>query len=74
MLLWDAWRAYAHRAASYQSRAMLNATYFLVFGRGATLARGFGARLLDLDRRPRQSYWIARQPTPSTLEALERQF
>ena len=53
---------------------MLNATYFLVFGPGATLARGFGARLLDLDRRPRQSYWIARQPTPSTLEALERQF
>ena len=74
MLLWDAWRAYAHRAASYQSRAMLNATYFLVFGPGASVARGLGARLLDLDRRPRESYWIARRPVSATLEGLERQF
>ncbi|MDQ6670288.1 MAG: hypothetical protein M3069_05985 [Chloroflexota bacterium] len=74
MLLWQAWRAYAHRAASYQSRAMLNAIYFLVFGPGATVARSLGARLLDLDPGPRDSYWIARQPTPPTLEGMERQF
>jgi len=74
MLLWQAWRAYAHRVASYQSQAMLNATYFLVFGPGAILARSFGVRLLDLDARSRQSYWIARHPTQPTLELLERQF
>jgi hypothetical protein len=74
MLLWDAWRAYAHRAASYQSRALLNATYFLVFGPGASVARLLGARLLDLDRRPRASYWIARPAPGNTLEAMERQF
>jgi len=74
MLLWDAWRAYAHRTASYQSRALLNAMYFLVFGPGAMVARAFGAKLLDLDRRPRQTYWIARQPTATTLDAQERQF
>ena len=74
MLLWDAWRAYAQRAASYQSQALLNTTYFLVFGPGAMVGRMFGAKLLDLDRRPRKSYWIPRQPTGGTLKVLERQF
>jgi hypothetical protein len=74
MLLLDAWRAYAHRTASYQSKALLNATYFLVFGPGALVARLFGAKLLDLDREPRKSYWIPRPPAATTLEAQERQF
>ncbi|HLZ30177.1 MAG TPA: hypothetical protein VKV73_22875 [Chloroflexota bacterium] len=73
-LLWDAWQAYAHRAAVYQTRALLNTAYFLVFGPCALVARMLGARLLDLDRRPRPSYWVQRKSTYGSLEDLERQF
>lgn len=70
----DAWKEYAHRTAVYQTHVLLNAAYFLAFGPSALVARMFGARLLDLDNRPRASYWIQRQPTSSTLDDLERQF
>jgi hypothetical protein len=73
-LFWEAWKAYAHRAGSYQSRVLLNVAYFAVFGPSALLARAFGAHLLDLRTDKRASYWRTREATPSTLEALERQF
>ena len=73
-LVWDAWKAYAHRAAVYQTQALLNVAYFLALGPSALGARLFGARLLDLDRRPRPSYWRQRKPANASLEDLERQF
>jgi hypothetical protein len=73
-LFWDAWKAYAHRAGSYQSRVLLIVAYFGVFGPSALLARAVGAELLDLSNKPRESYWRERDRAPNTLEALERQF
>lgn len=73
-LLWQGWNAYVQRASAYQSRALLNVLYFGVFGPTVLLARLFGVRLLDLDARPRTSYWVKRQPTGKTLLDLTRHF
>jgi hypothetical protein len=72
--LWQGWNAYVQRAAAYQSRALLNVLYFGVFGPTVVLARVFGVKLLDLDARPRTSYWVERQPTGKTLVDLTRHF
>jgi len=72
VLLWDAWKAYAHRAASYQTRVLLTIVYLLVLGPGAVLGRLFGARLLDLERA--SSSWTERAPPDRTLDGLRRQF
>jgi hypothetical protein len=73
-LLWAAWRDYARRAGRYQTLVWLNVLYFAILGPSALAARLFGAQLLDLDRRPRPSYWIARPPLDAQPPALERQF
>src|SRR5919202_7038996 len=52
-VIWDAWRAYTHRAGGYQAQVLLSAVYYLVLGPSVLVARLFGTRLLDLDRRPR---------------------
>jgi hypothetical protein len=73
-LLWAAWKAYAHRAATYQTQALLNVAYFVVFGPSALGAHVFRAKLLDLDTRPRATFWLQRKSGNGTLEDLERQF
>ena len=73
-VIWDAWRAYTHRAGGYQAQVLLSAVYYLVLGPSILVARLFGTRLLDLDRGQRPSYWIERKPLEKSLEALERQF
>jgi hypothetical protein len=73
-LLWDAWNAYAHRAAAYQAEILLSAIYFLVLGPTIVGTRLLGVRLLDLDTRPRRSYWIERAAAEKSVAALERQF
>jgi hypothetical protein len=72
VLVWQAWKAYAHRAAGYQTRALLTVVYALVLGPGAAIARLFGARLLDTGST--SSSWIARSAQDTTLEGLRRQF
>lgn len=74
MLLWAAWKAYAHRASGYQTRVLLAVVYWVVLGPGALIGRLFSARLLDLGARPGQSSWLARQPAEATVDALRRQF
>ena len=71
---WSTWLAYTHRAAEYQAQAVLSIAYYLVLGPSVLVARLAGTRLLDLDTRPRASYWRERRPLERTLEALERQF
>ena len=73
-VIWDAWRAYTHRAGGYQAQVLLSAVYYLVLGPSVLAARLFGARLLDLDRGRRDSYWIERKPLENSISALERQF
>jgi hypothetical protein len=74
VLLWDAWKAYAHRAGGYQTRALLVVVYWVVLGPGALVGRLFSARLLDLSPRPGQSSWLTREPGEATVDALRRQF
>jgi hypothetical protein len=73
-LLWQGWMAFIERASAYQSVALLNGLYFGVFGPSVVLARVLRVRLLDLDARPRPSYWIERQPPDKTIAALSRHF
>ena len=73
-VIWDAWRAYTHRAGGYQAQVLLSAVYYLVLGPSVLAARAFGTRLLDLDRGRRASYWIERKPLGKSLAELERQF
>jgi hypothetical protein len=73
MLLWEAWKAYAHRAGSYQSRVLLTLVYLLVLGPASMLGRAFGTRLIDL-RSGGASTWVARGTTEKSLDALRRQF
>ena len=73
-LVWDAWMAYVSRAAMYQSLAVLNVAYFVVLGPSALAARLLGAKLLDLDRGARPTYWLERPSVAMTLLDLRRQF
>jgi hypothetical protein len=73
-VLWEAWKAYAHRAGGYQTQVLLSAVYFLVLGPSGLAARLAGTKLLDLDTEPRASYWTKRTPDEKTLAALERPF
>jgi hypothetical protein len=73
--LFEAWKAYAHRAGSYQTRVLLTLVYLCVLGPAGLIARLFGTRLLDLDS-SRRSTWLVRANSPdeNTLRALRRQF
>ena len=75
MLVWlfEAWKAYAHRAGTYQTRVLLTLVYALVLGPAALVARAFGTRLLDLQTGS-ASTWISRPDQEKTLAALRRQF
>jgi hypothetical protein len=72
--LWTAWKAYSHRAATYQGELLLSAVYLLVLGPSGLIARLFGKQLLDLSTTPRASYWIPRKSAENSLAALQRQF
>jgi len=73
--LLEVWQAYAHRAATYQTRVLLTVVYALVLGPAAMVGRAFGARLLDLGS-SKSSTWVVRPNTreEKTLGALRRQF
>jgi hypothetical protein len=73
-VLWHAWKAYTRRASDYQAVVLLTLLYFCVLGPTVLGARLVGLRLLDLDQRPRHSYWIARKPLSHSLAELERPF
>ena len=73
-VLWDAWKAYAHRAGGYQAQVLLTIVYYLVLGPSAWVSKLSGNTLMDLSTTPRPSYWIERQPSEKSLRALERQF
>ncbi len=73
-VLWDAWKAYTARAGAYQGQVLLSLVYFLVLGPSAIVAQVFGARLLDLDTKPRSSYWVDRPRAERSIAALQRQF
>ena len=68
----EVWTAYAHRAASYQTRVLLTLVYMIVLGPAALLARLLGAKLMDLGGT--SSTLIARGQAEKTLAALRRQF
>jgi hypothetical protein len=74
VLRWIAqvWTAYAHRAATYQTRVLLTLVYLVVLGPAALLGRLFGARLLDLSGT--SSTLIPRPQSDKSLAALRRQF
>jgi hypothetical protein len=73
-LLWNGWKTYSRRAARYQSTTLLSLVYYLVLGPTSVVVRLVGVRLLDLDGSPRPSYWRARPLSPTTLDALRRQY
>jgi hypothetical protein len=73
-LMWDAWKAYSHRAGGYQAQVLLSTVYLVVLGPSAIAARITGSRLLDVDARVRPTYWVERKPADKTVAALERQF
>jgi hypothetical protein len=78
VLAWigEVWTAYAHRAATYQTRVLLNVVYAVVLGPAALLGRLFGARLMDLTppSPSAPSTLLVRPTSDTTLEALRRQF
>ena len=75
MLSWviEVWKAYAHRAATYQTRVLLTLVYFVILGPFALIGRLFGAKLMDLSHTG-GSTWIARPDSDKSLSALRRQF
>ena len=75
MLSWiyEVWKAYAHRAATYQSEVLLTLVYVLILGPFAVLGRRFGAKLMDLSHGD-SSTWLIREAPDKSLEALRRQF
>jgi hypothetical protein len=70
-LLWSRWKRVAHRAAEYQSQALLAALYLLVFLPVATLMRPWRD---PLGRRPRSSAWTPPPGSTASLRDARRQF
>jgi hypothetical protein len=75
VLTWvvEVWKAYAHRAATYQSAVLLTLVYVLILGPFGFIGRLFGAKLMDLSYRG-GSTWLSRPRAENTLAALRRQF
>jgi hypothetical protein len=71
--LLQVWKAYTHRAASYQTRVLLTLVYALILGPAALLNQVFGGQLMDLGTGQRSS-WVVRPAQEKTLTALRRQF
>jgi hypothetical protein len=71
--LLEVWKAYAHRAASYQTRVLLTLVYLIVLGPAAFAARLFGVQLMDLSPTGGTT-WLTRPTTDKSLAALRRQF
>jgi hypothetical protein len=65
----EVWKAYAHRAATYQSQVLLTIVYFVILSPCAF----FRAKLMDLSD-GEASTWIQRTPAEKNLAALRRQF
>lgn len=74
MLGWivQVWTAYAHRAASYQTRVLLTLVYVVILGPAALIGRSLGARILDFSGAA--PTWIERPRADKTLAGLRRQF
>ena len=66
----EVWKAYSHRAASYQTRVLLTLVYLLIMGPTRILG---GSKLLDLRPAP-MTTWTTRPPQDRSLAALRRQF
>jgi hypothetical protein len=69
----EVWKAYAHRAGTYQTRVLLTLVYFVVLGPATLIARLFGAHLLDLSAGTKTT-WLERPKSDISLVALRRQF
>ncbi len=72
--IWRFWKAYARRAAYYQSVLLLSFVYYAVLWPGAAVARLSGTQLLPPTVGSAQSYWRDRPPLDNTLDELKRQF
>jgi hypothetical protein len=70
----EVWKAYAHRAASYQTQVLLTLVYLVILGPAALLGRLFGAQLLNLSASPGATTWLPRAAPDATLASLRRQF
>jgi hypothetical protein len=73
-VLWTAWKAYTRRASDYQAVVVLTFLYFCVLGPTVLVTRLAGLRLLELDPRPRDSFWLPRQRLLHSLAEMERPF
>jgi len=69
----EVWKAYAHRAATYQTQVLLTLVYLVILGPFAMVGRLFGAKLMDLSHR-RGSTWLERPKPEKGIAALRRQF
>jgi hypothetical protein len=69
----EVWKAYAHRAATYQTYVLLTAVYLVILGPFALLGRLFGANLMDVAAGA-SSTWLARAAPDKSLQGLRRQF
>ena len=75
MLSWvvEVWKAYALRAATYQTHVLLTLVYFVILGPFAFIGRVFGAKLMDLSH-DAGSTWLKRPKPEHSLIELRRQF
>lgn len=69
---WERWKVIAQRIGDVQARVILGLLYFLLVGPVA-LVRRIVADPLGLRRHAGPSYWTARPPADSTIEAARRQ-
>jgi hypothetical protein len=69
----EVWKAYAHRAATYQTAVLLSLVYVVILGPFGFIGRLFGAKLMDLSY-GRRSTWLERPQAENSLAALRRQF
>ncbi len=73
MLGWivEVWKAYAHRAATYQTHVLLTLVYLVILGPVGVLGRLTGANLMDMSAGSR-STWLARPQADRSLGGLRR--
>jgi len=69
----EVWKAYAHRAGSYQTRVLLTLVYFVILGPVGFIGRLSGANLMDTSAGAK-STWLTRPKGDRSLGGLRRQF
>lgn len=70
--LWEKWKAFGHRIADFQARAILTLVYFIIVPIFGLLVRALSDPLY-VKRQSRDSMWLLKHLDEPSIESARRQ-